>query len=354
MSKKLWGFSIGIIFHNEGPNILPCLRGLKKAITNFKSLSSEPVELIFVDNCSQKECRQLILDFCAEFELTHQLIGNDVNNMGRARNRFILAAAHPKLIFLDADCAPGNDWLIHFAKAFQENDSKMVGAMGGENIPPIANIEIFFECYRLLKANPLLYLGSTQLLPAKESVRVRHVPTCNVLYKKEALLSVGGFCEDFARAGEDLDLNTRLIRSGWKIFFQKGLQVEHHDKTKLSLWFAKVFRYGSAQPPILFSYPRSVDFSRWLPFFLLLILSTMFFVAGLKAGAALVIAALLIPVGLCGLRGKWLILPYWTVFLNGTIASYLLGYVIGTCRIVLRPLRRKNAIPKVAVERTNP
>ncbi len=338
------GYSIGIVFHNEGEKILASLNGLARTIYRMASESSEPIELIFVDNCSRLNCSDIIKDFCQKYQLSYKLIKNDVNNMARARNRCVAEASFDKIVFIDADCVPQEDWLQSYNKLIASVPASGFAAIGGENTPPKDGSLFYLSC-ALLKLNPFVYLGSTQLLPTSQIKEVRHVPTCNALYSRKSIQEVGGFNEDFARAGEDLELNARLIKRGLKIYHAPGVAVEHRDKNRLIDWFKKIFRYGSVQPRILLFQGAGLDHARWIPVVVLTAVfgGLLFFTFETVLSSLVFLAAVS---AMTVLKGRqWKIAPYFFVFLSGTIFSYLLGYFIGFCKIPEIFLKSKDADP---------
>jgi len=338
------GISVGIVFHNEQERISKCLSGLLTAYHRYMSEpASFPIEFIFVDNRSTDDSRRVVEDFCLENALPHILSFSETNNMARSRNKVLSLCKHQYLLFLDADCRPGEAWICKYLDLVYEFTDVRWAAIGGENFPPLSENKTLYNCQTLLKKNPLLFLKSTQLLGADRSQQVLHVPTCNVLYKTEVLQDLGGFDDSFIRVGEDLQLSARLIQNDWKIIFAQGIGVEHFDRTDFKGWFLKCFRYGSVQPQILFSYPNSTSRLRWIPFFVvifLLLVST--FSPGL-AGLATLTMAILVPAFISVMSGIQKNILQWIVFLNGTIIFYCFGYIVGLCKTVWRLSRLQNA-----------
>lgn len=346
MTNRASGVSIGIVFHNEQDRILGCLSALLSAYRFYQHESSTlPVELIFVDNNSTDLSTQVVKEFCRKNELPFSLYSSETNNMARARNKVLELSKHKYLLFLDADCCPQKNWISAYLDAVGELEGQRWAAIGGENFPPLDEGKAFYHCQRLLKKNPLLFLKSTQLLSPQENRNVLHAPTCNILYRAEVLEDLGGFHESFHRVGEDLQLSARLIQSGWKIIFIPGVGVEHFDRTEFKSWFFKSFRYGSVQPSVLFSYPKSTSRLRWTPF-LIIIFGLSFLIFDPKlAGLSALTMSLAVPI-LISLWNQNLknMIP-WIIFLNGTITFYCLGYVFGFCKTVLQALRLQSATP---------
>ena len=57
-----------------------------------------------------------------------------------------------------------------------------------------------------------------------------HVPGCNMAFRRDALLAIGGFNPIYLRAGDDVDVCWRLQARGWKIGFAPSALVWHHHR----------------------------------------------------------------------------------------------------------------------------
>jgi len=73
-----------------------------------------------------------------------------------------------------------------------------------------------------------------------------HNPTCNVMYRKTVLLETGGFDESLW-PGEDVELDLRITRLGYKLMYNPAACVAHYRPSTYR-GFARMFRrYGEAQ-----------------------------------------------------------------------------------------------------------
>src|SRR2546430_783215 len=64
-----------------------------------------------------------------------------------------------------------------------------------------------------------------------------HVPGCNMAFRRDALLAIGGFNPIYLRAGDDVDVCWRLQARGWKIGFSPAAIVWHrHRATVRAYW----------------------------------------------------------------------------------------------------------------------
>ena len=60
-----------------------------------------------------------------------------------------------------------------------------------------------------------------------------HVPGCNMAFRRDALLAIGGFNPIYLRAGDDVDVCWRLQARGWKIGFASAALVWHHHRSSI-------------------------------------------------------------------------------------------------------------------------
>jgi GT2 family glycosyltransferase len=53
-------------------------------------------------------------------------------------------------------------------------------------------------------------------------------------FRREALVSIGGFNAIYLRAGDDVDVCWRLQNRGWKIGFASAALVWHHHRASVN------------------------------------------------------------------------------------------------------------------------
>jgi len=140
-----------------------------------------------------------------------------------ARNAGVAIATGKWIAFTDADCVPTRRWLEELLNTCEA--SQGLGAAG----------------------------------PTSAHDTYPWAPTCNVMYRREALVSVGGFDERF-ESYEGCDLHTRLRREvgGAFSFVRRAVVLHRHRASWRAYWrqqvnygrgFAQFFlRYGDELP----------------------------------------------------------------------------------------------------------
>lgn len=164
-------------------------------------------EVVVVDDGSSDGSFAAIVDRAQALELHGQVVGLR-RNCGRstARNVGIMRARADIVAFIDADCEPAPGWLAYAVAAFQGGSN--IGAVQGPTLPHPSQRRPLFSHF----------------------IEIRHFDgtfsTCNVLYRREALLEVGGF-DPSVIYWEDVDLGWRVCRAGWKGVFAPEALVYH-------------------------------------------------------------------------------------------------------------------------------
>ena len=164
-----------------------------------------------------------------------------------ARNAGVAIATGKWIAFTDADCVPTRRWLEELLNTCEA--SQGLGAAG-----PTSGLSSVTPAAR--------FVDLTGGLDAERHLAhdtYPWAPTCNVMYRREALVSVGGFDERF-ESYEGCDLHTRLRREvgGAFSFVRRAVVLHRHRASWRAYWrqqvnygrgFAQFFlRYGDELP----------------------------------------------------------------------------------------------------------
>jgi sugar lactone lactonase YvrE len=82
-----------------------------------------------------------------------------------------------------------------------------------------------------------------------------HVPGCNMAFRREALLAIGGFNPIYLRAGDDVDVCWRLQARGWKIGFAASALVWHHHRRSVKSYWRQQVGYGEGERWLMAHHP---------------------------------------------------------------------------------------------------
>lgn len=245
--------SVVILCYNEAERIHECLSSLEG-----QQYPRDDFEVLVLDNRSTDMTVEIAEGFARRLENV-RVLENPRRGIAPGRNLGLREAAHPYVAFTDADCRVPPDWLATLAEGFRRNSGKhpSLAAVGGTNRAP-AGVSGFYDAVNVMLKTTLGNRGSTQGREFGRDTRVDHIPTLNILYRKESVLAQGGFDEAFLFVCEDPDLNYRLEAAGHAIVHLDGCPVEHAFVPGWRAWTNKIFRYGKGRTQLLRKHPRKM------------------------------------------------------------------------------------------------
>ncbi|MFA5410934.1 MAG: glycosyltransferase family A protein [Candidatus Omnitrophota bacterium] len=184
-------------------NRLDLLKRVLFSIEN-QTLAHDSYEVIIVDDGSKDKTSEFVKKYIENKSWVKYI---EQRHLGpaKARNTGIKKALGDILVFTDSDCVCDREWLRQITAPYSEND--IIGVVG-HTICPGNNLNPF-----------------EHQLPDLDLHRM--YPTCNISYKKEIILKLGGFDESFKYPhNEDVDLAWRALRCG-NIIYNKEAIVLH-------------------------------------------------------------------------------------------------------------------------------
>ena len=170
----------------------------------------------------------------------------DVPNGGLAAARNVgLAAADGEIVaYTDADTRVDPDWLTYLVQPFLTQD--VVGS-GGPNIVPQDDPWIAQSVARA-PGGPVHVLLDDRV--------AEHVPGCNMAFRRDALLAIGGFNPLFQCAGDDVDICWRLQAKGLRIGFAPSALVWHHHRQTIAAFWRQQVGYGEGEVRLVAHHPE--------------------------------------------------------------------------------------------------
>lgn len=212
---------------------------LKECLQSIFSLEVKPYEVIVVDSNSADDTKKLRESFPIKFSSISE------RNRQRARNLGISMASGEILAFLDDDVLVSKGWLNQIVKPYV---TKSVGGVGGRVIPCGASDKFYVKTSKGDTGKVFssgLVLGNFDL-PLRSSIEVDSLIGCNMSFRQDALLKVGGFDENYTGTGyrDDTDLCIQIRRCGYKLIYNPDALVWHKFKGKLacgdwSYWYVR-------------------------------------------------------------------------------------------------------------------
>ena len=222
--RRTWPkISVVVCAYNEAATIDECL-------TSIENLTYPDYEIILVNDGSR--------DATGEIARRHASVTVlDIPNGGlsAARNVGLEHAAGEIVAYTDGDVRVDPDWLTHLVQPFLTSD--VVGA-GGPNLVP-ADDPPMAQCIARAPGSPTQVMLDDRI--------AEHVPGCNMAFRRDALLEVGGFNPIYLRAGDDVDICWRLQARGWKIGFAPSALVWHRHRASLRAYWRQQVGYGEGE-----------------------------------------------------------------------------------------------------------
>jgi GT2 family glycosyltransferase len=226
--------SVVVCSHNGAGTLRNCLEGLAE-------LEYLDYEVILVDDGSTDETAEIGQTFGVRVvEIEH-------SGLSAARNAGMRAATGELVAYLDDDCRPDPQWLTYLAATFMVTPHMGVG---GPNVPP-DDAGPVARCVASAPGGPIHVLISDR--------EAEHIPGCNMAFRRDALLEIGGFDAQFWVAGDDVDLCWRLQQRGGTLGFSPAAMVWHQRRDSLRSYYRQQRGYGRAEALLERKWPEKYN-----------------------------------------------------------------------------------------------
>ena len=208
--------------------IIPSLNREKLLYQTLKEFVNSEVsvklEIIVVDQSDVVNLQ--LVELAREYKNRIRYYNIKEKGLPHARNYGITKAFGNIIIFCDDDVVPSKDFLTNHAKNYLEKD---IGGVGGrvvtENNKRLRKPGYFEKTgvFRKLSCTFTDYFSGT------ERQYIEHAQGCNMSFRKELLVQLGGFDERFGGSAhmEETDLCIRLRKLGYKIVFDPIAELFH-------------------------------------------------------------------------------------------------------------------------------
>ncbi len=173
------------------------------------------------------------------------------NHLGEARQQAVEYCQTEWLCFVDADCTLSPHWIEQAQKSIQNLPSQVAG-VGGCWIPagPWA------ASYQSLFTTVWGHGGQAYLKKPRNPAPVAHLPSAVLIYRKDFLVKAGGFSGECQFVGEDLQMSHKLREAGGILLLDPALNFQHCLPGEYSLWWEKMWRYGTARGKMAWQDPK--------------------------------------------------------------------------------------------------
>jgi GT2 family glycosyltransferase len=213
-------------------------RTLRQCLSELAALDYPNYEVVVVNDGSTDDTASIVRDYSV------RLINQPNKGLSAARNAGLAASAGEIVAYIDDDAFPHRYWLRYLAAAFSRSSH---AGIGGPNLPPRGD-GFVAECVAAAPGNPLHVLLSDET--------AEHIPGCNMAFRKEAIVAIGGFDPRFRAAGDDVDICWRLQERGWTIGFCPTAMVWHHRRNSILAFWKQQYGYGKAEAQLEDKWPQ--------------------------------------------------------------------------------------------------
>ena len=215
--------SVVVVSYNRKALLTECLNSLHQHWGFY-------IETIVVDNGSSDGTGQMVIRDFPEIKLI-----SNPQNLGfcEANNQGIQQALAPLVVLLNNDAVAQPGWLSELIAPFEGNPQVAMVA---------SKILQFEDPSRIDKVGHLIYwdgqnrgrgMGEMDRGQYDQPQEVLWPDGCAAAYRRDAVLQVGGFDNDFFAYADDADLGFRLRLAGYRAWYSPTAVVHHHRGSTL-------------------------------------------------------------------------------------------------------------------------
>ncbi len=235
--------SVVVCAYNAERTIDACLASL--ALLNYPDY-----EVIVVNDGSRDRTLEI-----AESYPYCRIISQPNKGLSVARNIGSEAATGEIVAYTDSDCVADPDWLTYLVAKMEAGG---LSACGGPNFPPP-------EDSLVPAAVAVAPGGPTHVLLSDEVAE--HIAGCNMAFRRETLMGLGGFDPVYRAAGDDVDICWRFQDAGHVIGFSPAAIVWHFRRNTVKAYCNQQRGYGKAEALVYSKHPFRFNLfgqAKWL------------------------------------------------------------------------------------------
>jgi O-antigen biosynthesis protein len=225
-------------------------RTMDACLASLAALNYPDYEVIVVNDGSRDRTLEI-----AESYPYCRIISQPNKGLSVARNVGAAAAAGEIVAYTDSDCVADPDWLTYLVAKME---ASALAACGGPNFPPP-------EDSLIPAAVAVAPGGPTHVLLSDEVAE--HIAGCNMAFRRETLLGLGGFDPVYRAAGDDVDICWRFQDAGHVIGFSPAATVWHFRRNTVKAYCHQQRGYGKAEALVYSKHPFRFNLfgqAKWL------------------------------------------------------------------------------------------
>jgi glycosyltransferase involved in cell wall biosynthesis len=224
--------SVVVCSYNSERTMHACLASLER-------LNYPDYEVIVVNDGSKDRTLEIAESFpyC-------RIVSQENKGLSVARNVGAEAASGEIVAYTDSDCVADPDWLNYLVGTME---AKGLVACGGPNFSP-TETSLVPEAVAVSPGAPCHVLLDDEI--------AEHIAGCNMAFRRDVLLGLGGFDPIFHAAGDDVDICWRLQDAGHQIGYSPAAFVWHFRRNTVKAYIGQQKGYGKAEALVYGKHPQ--------------------------------------------------------------------------------------------------
>jgi glycosyltransferase involved in cell wall biosynthesis len=225
-------------------------RTMDACLASLELLNYPDYEVVVINDGSRDRTLEI-----AESYGYCRIISQPNKGLSVARNVGAEAATGEIVAYTDSDCVADPDWLTYLVAKMEASG---LAACGGPNFPPP-------EDNLVPAAVAVAPGGPTHVLLSDEVAE--HIAGCNMAFRRQALLDLGGFDPVYRAAGDDVDMCWRFQDAGYVIGFSPAAVVWHFRRNTVKAYCGQQRGYGKAEALVYSKHPFRFNLfgqAKWL------------------------------------------------------------------------------------------
>lgn len=225
--------SIVLVCWNNKAYLDPCLKSL------YDTGMRNTFDVVVVDNGSTDGSQQML----AEKYPQVRIIQNESNlGLGKASNEGIEATQGRYILLLNNDTVV-NGAAFDIMVDFLEEHSR-VGAVGGKVLNPDGSVQSCYNHFSSLaeeflvatRIGEMIRPGYPAVVRGEEIKPVDWITSACLMVRRAALKEVGLLDENYFIYGDEADLQYRIKKAGWEIFYLPSATIIHYGGRSMTRW----------------------------------------------------------------------------------------------------------------------